>query len=241
MSNITVLIPIVAIPTHPSGEVLDETIDSIRERLPDSEIILMFDGVPSQLMHLKTQYDEYTRQMLWRINNEMKNVVPLVFTEHHHQNLMTKEALKMVRTPLILWSEQDTPLIGDIPFEKLSEVLQAGYANSIRFHHEAEIHPEHKYLMLEDKPIDIMGLPFHRSLQWSGRPHLTTTEFYTTISDKYFGDTPAFIEHIMYGKVAHGEYSEFKLHIYAPDGGFVRSLHLDGRRRGAAEYDPSPS
>ena len=42
---VTVLIPVSPIPSHPSTEVLDVTIDSIRTRLPDAEIIIMFDGV----------------------------------------------------------------------------------------------------------------------------------------------------------------------------------------------------
>ena len=240
MSNITVLIPICPMPSHPSTEVLDETIDSIRQRLPDSEIILMFDGVNPTLMHLKAQYEEYTQNMLWKIN-QMSNIVPIVFDEHQHQSLMLKKALEYVRTDLILWSEQDTPLHNDIPFEELSKVVETGYANLIRFHHEASIHNEHRYLMLDDQPIDILGQPFIRTRQWSGRPHLASKKFYKNIIDKYWTDKPEFIEHRMYGVVVDGQYDEFRLHIYAPDGTLVRSKHTDGRRKGASHYDPNPS
>lgn len=239
--TITVLIPICPMPSHPATDVLDETLASIRERLPDSEIILMFDGVNPTLTHLKPAYEEYTQKMLWRINNEMTNVVPLVFTEHMHQSLMTKKALEMVRTPLILWSEQDTPLHNDIPFAELSEVVLTGYANSIRFHHEASIHPEHSSLMLDQEPIEILGQSFLRTYQWSGRPHLARTDFYQNIAAKYWNNEPRFIEHIMYGVVVEGKYDEFRLHLYAPEGTLVRSKHLDGRRYGAKDYDPTPS
>lgn len=242
--DITVIIPICAMPSNPSSEVLDTTLTSIRERLPTAEIILMFDGVSDTLMHLKTKYDEFTQQLLWRINNEMTNVTPLVFDRHMHQSLMTKEALKIVRTPLVLWSEQDTYLVGEIPFAELSEVVLTGYANSIRFHHEAQIPESHEHLMLDPEPITILGQPLIRTRQWAGRPSIISTQFFRDIADKYWDDQPRFIEHIMYGIVAEGgdNYEEFRSHIYAPLGGtYVRHKHMDGRRYGADHYDPNPS
>lgn len=241
MNDTTVIIPISPVPSHPASIVLDETLDEVRRRLPDSEIILMFDAPGPTLMHLKGAYDQFVQQMLWRCNHEFTNVTPLVFDQHSHQSLMTKKALELVRTPLVLWSEQDTVLHNDIPFEPLTEVVKAGYANVVRFHHEASVHPEHQYLMLDDAPIDIMGQPFLRTRQWSGRPHLASTQFYRDIVAKYWPPQPMFIEHIMYGIVVDGAYDEFRLHIYAPEGTLVRHKHTDGRRRGAEHYDPTPS
>lgn len=242
-NDITVLIPVSAIPTHPSTEIIDQTVASVRERLPDSEIIIMFDGLPAWFAEYKTAYDEFTAHLLWKINNEMGIATPLLFDKHMHQSGMVREALKLVRTPLILFLEQDTPLHNDIPFEQLVEPLKTGYINLLRFHFEAQVHPEHEHLMLDHSPIDILGQPFLRTRQWSQRPHLATTKYYQHICDTYWDDQPRFIEHIMYGIVAEGgdNYDEHRLHIYAPDGTLVRSKHLDGRRAGAAEYDPSAS
>lgn len=241
MKEVTVLIPICPMPSHPDTEVLDQTLASIRERLPDSEIILMFDGINPTLMHLQTVYEEYKQKMLWRTNHDLQNVTPVIFNEHQHQSLMTKKVLEMVRTPLVLWSEQDTPLHNEIPMKELAEVVKTGYANLIRFHHEASIHPDHQYLMLDKEPIEILGQPLIRTKQWSGRPHLASTQFYRDIIAKYWSDKPEFIEHRMYGVVVDGDYEEFRLHLYAPKGTQVRSLHLDGRRKGADKYDPTPS
>lgn len=223
--DITVIIPISPLPSHPDGIVLDTTLASIRERLPNSEIILMIDGVSPTLMHLKPKYEEYTQQLLWRTNNEMINVTPLIFEHHMHQSLMAKEALKLVRTPLVLWSEQDTPLHNDIPFADLAPVITTGYANVIRFHHEASIPIDHQSLMLDQEPITILGQPFLRTKQWSGRPHLASTKFYKEMTDRYFDDQPRFIEHILYGVIVSGNYDEFRLHIYAPTGTLVRHKH----------------
>ena len=240
MSSITVLIPVSPIPSHPSTDVLEQTLQSIRERLPDSEIILMFDGVAPTLMHLKANYEKFTQEML-KHTNEGTNITPLVFEEHMHQSLMTEQAMRLVRTPIVLWSEQDTPLHNDIPFDALIDPILTGYANVIRFHFEAQIHPEHEYLMLDQKPIEILGQPFLRTRQWSGRPHLASTKYYREIINKYWDEQPRFIEHIMYGVVVDGKYDEHRLHIYAPKGTLVRSKHIDGRRYGAEQYDPNPS
>lgn len=242
MSEITVLIPVSPVPSMPSTEVIDVTLDSIRTRLPDAEIIIMFDGVAPQLQHLKAQYEHFTQSMLWKINF-MDNCVPLLFDEHSHQSLMVKKALELVRTPVILFSEQDTPLQNDIPFPELTEVIKSGYANVIRFHFEAQIHPEHQYLMLDQAPIEILGQPFLRTRQWSQRPHLASTQYYRDICAKYWDNEPRFIEHIMYGLVAEGgdNYDEHRVHIYAPAGTLVRSKHVDGRRLGADNYDPTAS
>lgn len=242
MNDITVIIPVCAMPSHPSTEVLDEVLDELYKRLPGREIILMFDGVSPTLMHLKTQYEEYLQLMLQRIAAHPElNITPLIFDEHRHQSLMLEEAMALVRTPMILWSEQDTPLHNDIPFDDLAKVVLSGYANSIRFHHEATIPTDHQSLMLDESPIGVLGVPLIRTKQWSGRPHLTSTQFYRDIIAKYWTTRPEFIEHRMYGVVVDREFEEFRLHIYAPEGTYVRHKHTDGRRRGADHYDPTPS
>lgn len=242
-NDITVLIPTSPIPSNPSTEVIDQTIASVRKRLPESEIIIMFDGVAPWLMEYKAQYDQFTQNFLWKINHEMGPAVPLVFDHHMHQSGMMREALKLVKTPVILFLEQDTPLHNDIPFDQLVPVITTGYANLIRFHFEAAIHPEHEHLMLDHSPIDILGVPLLRTRQWSQRPHLASTQYYRDICQKYWDNEPRFIEHIMYGLVAEGgdNYDEHRLHMYAPEGTLVRSLHLDGRRKGADNYDATPS
>lgn len=240
MNDITVIIPVSPVPSHPSSEVLDRTISSIQERLPKSEILLMFDDCPPWLIELEPAYIEFKKNMLWRIEHEMKNIRPMIFLEPSHQSTMMRQAVSDTTTPLILWSEQDTPLAGKIPFKKIAEVIKAGYANVVRFHFEAQVHPEHQDLMLDKEPINILGVPLLRTRQWSGRPHLASTAFYRQMTAKYWQEN-MFIEHFLYGPVEAGPFDEFRLHMYAPEGTLVRSLHLDGRRYGADEYDPRVS
>ncbi len=239
MKEITCVVMTSPLPTHPSTEILDETIASIRERLPESEIIVCFDGVPAWNESMRANYEKFKMDMLWKLNEI--GAIPLVFDKHMHQTLMLKEALKYVRTPLILFAEGDTPLHNHIPFDKIIPVIMTGYADVVRFHFEATIPVPHEHLMLDKEPIEILGVPFIRTKQWSGRPNLASTEWYKKAAEKYFDDQPRFVEHVLYGPIVEGDFKDCKLHIFAPPITLVTSKHLDGRRAGALEYDPSTS
>lgn len=252
MDSLTVIIPISPVPSHPDPYVLELTLASIRERLPDVRIMLMFDGVAPALESMREPYLEFVDNMIADGEAKWGNVVFVVFPEHMHQTLMTAATLEHVTTPVILWSEQDTPLVNDIPFGDLIPIILSGEANVIRFSHEALIIPEHQFLMLDPEPVDVQGQPLIRTRQWSGRPHLASTDYYRQISSSW-ETTPEpwggrrFIEHIMYGHVSDADpWEVHKVFLYAPEephpnGTFVRSLHTDGRRYGADHYDPSVS
>jgi hypothetical protein len=235
--KITVLIPTSPIPAHPDTAIIEETIRSVRDQLPDSEIILMVDGVRKEQEHRRADYDEYTRRLLWQANHEWRNVLPLVFEEHHHQASMTREALKQVKTPLILFVEQDTPLCELIEWDGLAKTIMSGEANLIRLHHEALILPDHKHLMLDVAPQLLHGVPLIRTAQWSQRPHLASVAFYRDIIDRHFKPTArTMIEDVMHGVLyeayklrGRAGWNDFKVMIFAPAVDMKRSYHLDGR------------
>jgi hypothetical protein len=251
VASVTTLIPISPLPSHPDPVVLEKTVLSIRERLPQTKIFLMFDAVTPEHESWRANYELFINRVLWLGEHEWGNCVPMIFQTPSHQTLMTEETLHLVDDDVILWSEQDTPLVNDIPFDDLVPVIQSGYANVIRFSHEALVIPEHQFLFLDEEPIDILGVPLLRTRQWSGRPHLASTSFYRNIARDWPGTPPPwggprFIEHIMYGHVSEAPFEAYRVHLYAPEekypnGTYVRSLHTDGRRYGAEEYDPSVS
>lgn len=236
--KITVLIPTSPIKDHPSTSIIEETIGSIRERLPNSEIIIMFDGIREEQVDRTRQYYEYVAKLLWKCNHEWKNVTPLLFNEHKHQVAMTREALKIVKTPTVLFVEHDTPLCESIPFEGLADLILLGDANMIRLHHEALILDVHMDLMLDKSPILINNIPIIRTGQWSQRPHLASTEFYTRILNAYFSpDAKCMIEDGIHGHVneafrrrGKAGWNQFKVCIYAPPGDMKRSYHTDARK-----------
>lgn len=235
--KISVIIPTSFIKSHPSTEIIEEVIRSVRERLPDSEIFLTFDGLRSDHEVYKSQYEEYIRRMLWKCHHEYHNVLPIVFESHKHQIGMAREVINMVRTPLVLYVEHDAPLCEEIPFEELSGIILRGEGNVIRLHHEALILAVHKFLMLDQEPIMIGGLPMVRTGQWSQRPHLASTEFYRKILFEFFKpEAYGMIEDGILGRVqesffkrGQAGWNENKVMIYAPERDMKRSYHLDGR------------
>lgn len=229
-SDVTVVIPTTFMPSNPSTRIITETLESVEEQLPESEIFVLFDipahGSPEELR----DYSESTRVLLHSLKYDYPHAVPILFDEHAHQSLMTREALRIIDTPLLVFVEHDTPIRGEVPWEKLGEIVRSGYANLIRLSHEGRILPEHEYLMLDKSPQMIMDVPLIRTVQWSQRPHIASTAFYRQILEKYHDHQPRFIEHVMYGVLLRGDYAEFRTHIYAPSGDIQRTIHLDGAK-----------
>ncbi len=234
---ITAIITTSPVRSHPSTEILEETVVSVRERLPDAEIVIAFDGVRAEQADRAADYDEYIRRVLWKADHEWGNTLPLLSDEHLHQAVCVKRALKHVRTPLVLMLEHDTPLCGDIPFGDLAEVVLAGAANVIRLHHEASVLEPHRYLMLDDEPQKVRGVPMMRTIQWSNRPHLASVAWYRELLDRWFpNDERNFVEDVVYGRLiaAHERDGEmgwlgWRTWLYTPEGDIKRSFHTDGR------------
>lgn len=235
MKDITVVIPTSPIPSHPDTRIIDETIQSIRYHLPDSEIMLQFDGVHSKQTKFTEAYNEYKTKMLWRCLHEYKNVLPLVFDDHEHQSGMLHGTMQYIKTPLILYVEGDAPLTTDrkIEWDKCRQMIYDGKAHTIRFHFEEVIPKEHEDLMI-GSPED----GFLRTIQWSQRP-LLTTKIYTEEMLKYFPkDSKTFIEDEWHGVVLGDYYKDSMLGWYKhrlwiyhikDSLGIKRSYTTDGR------------
>lgn len=231
--------------SHPSTEIIEKTIASVRGHLPDVEILVMVDGVREESEHLRPAYEEYQRRLLWLCNYAWDNVIVLRHETFQHQSGMTPPALDLVETPCVLFVEHDTPLTPDWPIEwgPLIESVIAGDANVIRFHHEAHILKEHEHLMLG--PVEeLRGVKLRKTMQWSQRPHLASAAYYREMLRTTFRpEARAFIEHGMYGKLLEAVerdgimgWNLHKVLVYHPDGVILRSSHLDGRQ-GAPNFD----
>lgn len=233
MSNITAIIPTSPIRKHPDTSMVEETIASIRHHHPTAEIILQIDGVRKEQEYLTDQYNEYKTRILWKCLHEYTNVLPVVFDDHQHQSGMLRATLPLVKTPLLLYMEGDTPLVTDlkIDWERCIKFIFQGKANTIRFHFENVIPDPHKELMLGSEDH------FLRTIQWSQRPHLSTTLYYKDQIMSHFPETSrTFIEDLFHGVVMNDYESDgmlgwfkHRLWIYHPPKGIKRSYNLDGR------------
>lgn len=233
---VTIVVPTSPIPSHPSIAILDETLGSIRHHFPTATIILTFDGVRPEQDHRRDDYEEYIRRALWRADHHWRNVIPVLFEEHHHQAEMMRRVLDEIDTPLVLYVEHDAPLVTDWPidWEQITNLVMSGDYHSVRLYHEASVPAAHDHLM-HGRDGDIL-----RTSQWSQRPHLASKAFYRrVIGDHFAVGERSFIEDRMHSvvDVAVREdgmtgWGQWRLGIYAPDDGrnnFKRSYHTDGR------------
>lgn len=237
--DISVIIPVSPIKSHPDTAILDETINSVRYHLPDAEIFITFDGIRKEEDQVSAEYNEHIRRILWKYKN--KNIVPIIFDKHIHQVGMAKEVMQQVKTPLVLYVEQDTPLVIDykIEWEDLAKRIIRGESNLIRFHFEAFVPKEHSHMMIGKPENSLL-----KTVQWSQRPHLASTAFYKRIlSDNFSNKANCFIEDLMHSRVYEAYlndgilgWNQWRLHIYHPDGNIKRSYHTDGRA-GGKKYD----
>lgn len=241
--EIAVMIPCSPIKSHPQIDVIDHTIKTVVHHLPDAPIYVTFDGVRSEQEDRRDNYEEFKRRFLWECyNNELyKNVIPIIFKEHHHQVRMAREILPEIDAKNVLYVEQDTPLTPDesIDWKKCLKIIDKGEANLVRFHFETFVPEEHRHLMIGEVEDG-----FLRTAQWSQRPHIISVPYLDKILNLYFTeDATCFIEDKMHG-IVQNDVDKYgmrgwmihRLWIYHPEGSIKRSYHLDGRE-GEEKYD----
>lgn len=247
---ITVIVTSSPTTMHPSTEHIETTIDSIRAHLPDAEIIVVCDGIRPEQERLRDQYEQYQHALFGLTNFRWHNVVPLRLEEWAHQAGAVRAALELVTTPLVLMVEHDTPLKEtSIDWKGLCAFVESGEANLVRFHHEAEILPDHERLMLDHATVVKRGhligpgpavyddLPLRRTIAWWQRPHIASTRFYREQVMPFFtAESRTMIEDPLYGHIldgyhTHGEAAwwDWRLYVYTPEGSMQRSYHLDSR------------
>lgn len=237
VNDVTIIIPTSVIPSHPSTQIIDETISSVRYHFPNNEIIIQIDGLREEQLYRKDDYDEYKNRLLWKCLNEWANVLPIVFDDHKHQVGMMKETIHLIKTELLLYVESDTPLVKNetINWEKCFNIIAQEKANTVRFYHDYKIPPEHRELFFDFEEN------FVRTTQWSQRPHLSTVSYYNEEILKYYSELSFpkdFIEDRFHGKLRtdcrkyglHGWFRH-KLWLYLPEKSetLQTSYHLNGR------------
>ena len=239
--SLTVVTPVSPINSHPDTAILEETITSVRTLFPTAEIFLTFDGVREEQKSRQPDYDEFIRRALWLSDHTWGNVVPFLFDEHEHQSGMMRHVIDKIDTTLLMYVEQDTPLVVDEPtdFEAITDFILGGYSNVVRLYHEGVMPEEHHHLMHGRHN------EFIETSQWSQRPHIASTAYYRRILNSHFTeDAKCFLEDRMYGILEEAEridgyqgWVQHRVHIYDPGhGNMKRSYHTDGRA-GEAKFD----
>lgn len=238
---ITVVTPVSPIKSHPDTTILEETITSVRALLPSAEIFLTFDGIRDEQTSRKADYDEFIHRTLWLADHVWGNVVPFLFDEHEHQSGMMRHIIDKIDTSLLLYVEQDTPIVTDEPIDMpaIEQMILDGESNLVRLYHEGVMPAEHMHLMHG------RSNQFIETSQWSQRPHVASTAYYRRILNSHFtAGSKCFIEDRMYGILEDAEridgyqgWVQHRIHIYDPgNGNMKRSYHTDGRA-GESKFD----
>lgn len=240
--KVTIIIPVSPWKSNPDTKILETTIKSVRNHFPECEIIITFDGVRKEQEDKFEPYQKFIKRMLWKINVENSNILPLVFESHAHQSGMMREALKHVRTESVLYVEGDSPLHDRyIDWQNITSLISKGEANIIRLYNKDEIPEPHEYLMHHDKDLRVGEDEYIGTSQWSQQPHIARADTYRYIMNEYFTDkSRCFIEdrfyYIIVGEISDGKWGKWKMFIYLPKDRQPRSYHLDGRD-GEEKYD----
>lgn len=234
--QITVLVTCSPILSHPSTEILEQTLESVWASFGrDSIAVVAFDGVRPEQEYLRQAYEEHIQEVCWRAQNGGWNGVhPVIAPQHLHQAKLTQLALESVTTPLILFMEHDTPLTADpIDWDAILDLMAHGHLDVLRFHHESQILPDHEHLMLDHETRMMLDVPLRRTRQWSQRPHVATAAYYRKMLNSDWFQRPhnGFIEDTWHGVVqSYGDDTANRVAIYCPPGVTIgRSFHTDGR------------
>jgi hypothetical protein len=215
--QVTILIPTSPIPSHPSTAIIDEVIAGIRHYFPVAQIIIMCDGVRQSVEHRRQQYQEYLANLLAKYGMSGQNITLKMFGDPTQQAWMTRETLKEVKTPYVLFNEHDAILKSEPPIEwdAIFHLLETDEANMVRFYHWDRIWHEHQYLMRGE--FMHSGVQFVRTVQFSGWPLVAKTFFLNQIVTNYFKPTDRkMIESGAYGPVCAVPWDQHKIVIYYP-------------------------
>ena len=233
MESIAAIITTSPIRSHPSTDIINETVNSIRKQLPSSEIIIMVDGIREEQAYLSNQYNEYKQRLLNKCETEWTNVKCKIFETFSHQSLMVSETIKEINIPILLFTEHDMPLYIDREYQwsQLVKTIEENQADLIRFCMEPFIINAWQHMMIDKKPQIINGAPMLRTSQWSQRTHLASTNFYRRLMrDNFTNESRTFIEDKIHGLPGQQGWARWKLWIYAPEGDMQRCYTTDGRK-----------
>jgi hypothetical protein len=235
--DVTIVMTTSPVPVHPSTDDTLFTLDSVYESMGcRPQTIIACDGVRPEQHELKEAYLEYARRIT-RIGINSNHILPMYGGKHLHQIKLTQLALTEVTTPLLLFMEHDTPFNTEpVDWAACVDMMLYAGADVLRFHHENTIPTPHNHLMEDPVPTSAFGVPVIRTRQWSQRPHLANVDYYRRMLG-IVARRPnnGFIEDAQHSVALHNPRSN-RVAIYAPEGGFCRTYHTDGRA-GGLKYD----
>ena len=215
-------------PCHPDTRIIDETLASVRHWFPTAPIYILADGVRPELEYRRWQYHDYLLKLASQLPS---NFYMFPVKDHSHQTAMVKNALPHVKTPLLLFIEQDLPIRTDpgvdIDWQMMADAILSGSVDLCRLMLHESVHPEHLHLYQGQ----IAGYPhLWKQRQFSGWTHLASTEMYKRLLLDFDMRAKIMVERYVGRVIEARPWEDFKLTSYIPDPAASRRIyHLHGR------------
>ena len=237
---LTIITTTSPIPSNPNTEMLEITQKSLFliPALRGCRKIIVFDGVPKDLDHLKEAYEAYKENVI-RLTKEdpyFSNTELIFCRNHLHLAFAIGEALRIVTTPFIFIHQHDFQLIKDFDAFGLIRSM--------------ELNPNLKHIVLNrmlnfplphwnyvvDENIEGESLvPLCRTFGWSDNDHFSTVEYYTDFvlpQIRWKGAMEWFLHpaEVRETKENPENHLKYGTYFYGPLGDGRYLWHLDGRR-----------
>jgi hypothetical protein len=165
----------------------------------------------------------------------------VIFNEWQHCGLMTRKVLEsgIVRSPTVLYLEQDMWPVGDVPWQGMVRALEHPDVDCIRLSMCPDVIPEHRHLYPGWRRPEYRNgnVPLQRTYAWSQQAHLAKTDWYRDICTTYFGlESRTGLEEVLYVAEVHHLINgidtgkNWGTWLYCPEGNIQRSDTRDGRQ-----------
>ena len=217
---ITVLLTTSPMPSHPSPWVVENVYNSLRRHLLGSRILILADGVTGAEPEAYTEFKKNAQDLGWEL---------LSFTGHHHQNLMVREALKMVTTPLVIVGD------GDWGFHKRYMDWRGIVATLLdESNHVQHIQIRQDNIGVWELDMDcfgelenLHGIYVVPTRNFQAPTHIARTDWYRNLASSF--KTPQLLERGEMWNALHTTGAINEMAAYIPPGPIQRIYHLNGQ------------
>lgn len=227
MYKFTVVIAASFIPSHPSINVIKETINSLKYISEDQNfpIILAHD------FSNNAKYIEYVDNLVNYISNDNRIIFKMRDT-HGHLVGNIKNIIDLINTKYILMMQHDLPFIREFEIAKIIEDLELyPQVKHLRFN------KRHNLKKAWDSTSDIFGdqligknYSYTRTPAWSDQNHLCLTSYYKDIVLKESKDG-TFMENTLYKKPStENGHKKYGTYLFGEYNASPTIKHTDGGR-----------
>lgn len=231
MNDWTVVIPTSPVPVHPSTDMIERCLSSVREQLPDARILVMADGVRDEQIHTRGLSYAVYLERLSKLVTRYGDTWLHESKDHQHQANLMRFGLDMADTPCVLYVEHDFTLHGEVPWDDIAAVLKDDVARFVRLSMSEIVSPYYEHLFDPEPKLvtsrdALHGVRLIRTRQFSTWPHAARTDVYKRVLRAYFDHTcRTMIEPVLWPVVHNNDWDDWRVWMYAPDGDMSRCTH----------------